>query len=159
LMNRQRLSESSRAALVGGMALAVSHSTERNDMTLRFRAAILFTAMLLLIGTASVVHAQSATLAWDASTDSAVTGYRLSYGTRTGAYTQTVDAGKVTQFTVTGLDLSLDYFFVVQAYTATGLVSGYSNEAILPAPVPPGTTTISRFVANSGFPLLVGTPV
>jgi Fibronectin type III domain len=128
-------------------------------MTLRLRAAILFTAMLVLVGTASVVHAQSATLAWDASTDTTVTGYRLSYGTRTRTYTQAVDVGKVTQFTVTGLDLSLDYFFAVQAYNSSGLVSTYSNEATLPAPVPPGTTTISSFTANRGFPLLAGTPV
>jgi hypothetical protein len=130
-------------------------------MTLRLRAGILFTTLtlLMLIGTASTAHAQSATLAWDASTDTTVTGYRLSYGTGTGTYTQTVDVGNVTQFTVNGLDLALNYFFAVQAYNAAGLVSSYSNEAMLPAPVPPGTTTISSFAANTGFPLLVGTPV
>jgi hypothetical protein len=130
-------------------------------MVLRSRAAILFSTLtlLMLIGTASVVHAQSATLAWEASTDSSVTGYRMSYGTRTGTYAWTVDVGNVTQYTVNGLDLSVDYFFAVQSYNSWGLVSVYSNEVMLPAPVPPGTTTISSFSANSGFPLLVGTPV
>jgi hypothetical protein len=128
-------------------------------MTLRFRAAILFTAMLALFGTATAVHAQTATLAWDASADSTVTGYRLSYGTRTGNYTKTIDVGNVTQYTVTGLEFSLDYFFAIQAYNSAGLVSSYSNEALLPAPVPPGTTTISSFAANTGVPLLVGTPI
>ena len=37
---------------------------------------------------------------------------------------------------------TLDYYFVVQAYTPTGLLSGFSNEAVRPAPVPPGTTVI-----------------
>jgi hypothetical protein len=128
-------------------------------MNFRFRAAILITTALILTSTATVVRAQTATLAWDASADSTVTGYRVSYGTRTGTYSQTLDVGKVTQYTVTGLDLSLDYFFAVQAYNGAGLVSAFSNEAMLPAPVPPGTTTISSLTANIGYPLLVSNAV
>src|SRR4051812_24351176 len=112
-------------------------------MSFRLRSAIVFTAILMLVGTASAVHAQQATLAWDASPDASVTGYRVSVGTGSAAYTRTIDVGKVTQYTVTGLDVSLNYYFAVQAYTGTGLMSAFSNEATLPAPVPPGTTVMT----------------
>ena len=128
-------------------------------MNLRFGLAIAFATTVILTGSASVVHAQTATLAWDANSEPDVTGYRLYYGTSSGNYNQQVDVGKVTVFTVSGLDLSVDYFFAVQAYTAAGLQSGLSAEASLPAPVPPGTTTISSFTANAGYPLLVGRSV
>jgi fibronectin type III domain protein len=128
-------------------------------MKLRFPLALLFATALILTGGASIVSAQTAKLAWDASTDSTIAGYRISYGSRSGAYTQTIDAGKVTQYTVAGLDVSLNYYFAVQSYNSAGVQSAYSNEAELPAPVPPGTTTISALAANSGYPVLAGTPV
>jgi hypothetical protein len=119
---------------------------------------LLITAGLLL-ASAATAQAQSATLAWDKNTESDVTGYMVSYGTKTGTYARSIDVGNVTQFTVTGLDISLDYYFAVQAYNTAGLKSGFSNEVQLPAPVPPGTTTISSFTANKGYPLLIGSPV
>src|SRR4051812_45938720 len=122
-------------------------------MKLRFSFAMLVATALIVLSSASIVSAQTATLAWDASTDPAVTGYRVSFGAASRGYTQTVDVGNVTQYTVSGLALSFDYYFAVQAYTATGMQSAYSNEAVLPAPLPPGTTTISALTTNSGYPL------
>jgi hypothetical protein len=118
----------------------------------------LLTAVLVL-GAAVAAQAQSTTLAWDLNTDPDVKGYIVSYGTASGSYVKSVDAGNVNQFTVTGLDISLDYYFAVQAYNSAGLKSDYSNEVRLPAPVPPGTTVISSLTANKAYPLLMGVPV
>ncbi len=128
-------------------------------MKLRFAGSSFVAAVLMVMCTASTLYAQSNTLGWDPSPDPAVSGYVLSYGTQSGVYSQSVDVGNALQYTVNGLDLSLDYYFVVQAYTPTGLISGFSNEAFRPAPVPPGTTVINSLTANTGFPVLAGTSV
>ena len=128
-------------------------------MNLRFRTAIIFAATVLLAGSASVLHAQTVTLAWDASPGPDIAGYKVQYGTKSGTYTQQVDVGKVTLYQVTGLDLSEDYFFAVQSYSTAGLYSVSSNEVTQPAAVPPGTTTITAFTPSAGYPLLVGKPV
>jgi hypothetical protein len=71
------------------------------------------------------------TLAWDASTDSTVTGYKLHYGTAAGVYNQTIDVANVTTYTVTGLQSGVTYYFVATAYCgATGMESGYSNQVM-----------------------------
>jgi hypothetical protein len=59
---------------------------------------------------------------------------------------------------MTGLDLTKDNFFAVQAYSTDGLLSALSQEVLLPANVAAGTT-ITGISSNVGVPLLVGTPV
>jgi hypothetical protein len=77
--------------------------------------------------TTSTVFAQSSiTLAWDASSDPAVTGYILSWGTTAGSYSSSLNVGKVTQYTVSGLNPDIKYTFAVQAYSASG-TSDYST--------------------------------
>ena len=73
-----------------------------------------------------MVQAQSSgtiTLAWDANPESDVTGYRLLYGTTSGDYTQTVDAGNFTGATVANLVPGTPYFFAATAYNSAGLES------------------------------------
>ena len=72
--------------------------------------------------------AASIKLAWDPSPDPLVTGYRLYYGRSSGMYTVVVDAGNRTDYTVTGLDAGLTYYFTATAYTGTGDESIFSNE-------------------------------
>jgi hypothetical protein len=69
-----------------------------------------------------------ADLAWNASTGSTVTGYKVYYGTQSGQYTTSVDAGNVTNYTVTNLQTGPTYYFAVTAYNSAGLQSPYSNE-------------------------------
>jgi len=130
-----------------------------SGMRRKNRIAVLVTALAMVIAIPSLVHAQSATLAWDRNAEPEVTGYRVYYGTQSGVYTVIRDVGNVTTFQVTGLDVSLNYYFAVQAYASNGLSSALSNEVPLPAPVPPGTTTISSFAPNATYPLLAGVPV
>jgi hypothetical protein len=67
------------------------------------------------------------TLSWDPSSGSNVAGYRLYYGSPSGNYSQIVDVGNVTSFTL-NLRHGRTYYFVVSAYDDTGAESGPSNE-------------------------------
>jgi hypothetical protein len=92
---------------------------------LRIRLILAFVAVLLA---STVASAQSVNLAWDASTDPSVTGYVIKWGTRTTAYSSSVDVGNRTNWTVSGLTPDQKYYFVVTSYAASGLSSAPSNE-------------------------------
>ena len=100
-------------------------------------AVVLFTALLwgilsLLFGSLSQAQTlKSVTLAWDPSTDPTVVGYRLRYGTSSGSYTQSIDAGSATTATVSNLTAG-DYFFVVTAYNNAGVESTPSTVVTFP---------------------------
>lgn len=73
------------------------------------------------------------TLSWnpDAPTNLPNTnavGYKLHIGLVPQTYTITVDVGKETTWTVTGLAPDRTYWAVVKAYNAAGAESGPSNE-------------------------------
>ena len=73
--------------------------------------------------------AGQANLAWDPpdiSTD--VTGYMIHYGTASGSYSQSIDVGNTTSYTVSNLTNGKTYYFAVTAYNAVGYQSIYSNE-------------------------------
>jgi hypothetical protein len=84
----------------------------------------------------SAVAAEPLALTWDASTDAAVTGYRLYYGTNNRAYGFVTNCGlSVTQSVV--LPNAGRWFFAATAFTRDGLESGFSDEVVwesLPAP-------------------------
>jgi HYR domain/Fibronectin type III domain len=68
------------------------------------------------------------TLRWDHSTDGRTTGYVVSYGTRSGKYTETVKTGYVTSVNVTGLTDGTVYYFVVQSHDKDNVVGIRSSE-------------------------------
>ena len=70
----------------------------------------------------------SVTLAWDGSSSTEVTGYRVYYGAVSGNYSNSVVVGNGTTNTVPGLASGATYFFAVTAYNASGLESDFSNE-------------------------------
>ena len=76
-------------------------------------------------------------LAWDASSDSSVTGYYVYYGTRSGNYENYQDTGSISSnpvfFTLTGLAKGQPYYIAVTAYDASSNESGFSNEVSGPA--------------------------
>ena len=82
--------------------------------------------LILCAGSASA--ATSLTLAWDPSPSSGVTGYVMSWGTRSGVYTSTLDVGNALSAPVPGLADGTTYYFAVQAYNADFALSAYSNE-------------------------------
>ena len=95
---------------------------------------IVFFILFLMVICFSNVFAAEVTIAWDPSTSNPI-GYRIHYGTSSGSYTQIIDVGNVTEYTVSGLQSDVFYYFVTSAYNEFG-ESGYSNEVQWPTPPP-----------------------
>ncbi len=75
------------------------------------------------------------TLSWNApvtNTDGTplnnLAGYKIYYGTASHSYSQNINAGNVTTYTVTNLTDGITYYFAVTAYDTANNESGYSNE-------------------------------
>lgn len=102
-------------------------------------------AAVFLFFTASFAQASNLRVAWDASADSNVVGYNIAYGTTSGRYTKTLNAGNSNSATVGSLTPSTTYYFVVKAYNSFGLESVPSNEVAVTTPVnvPPSVTLTS----------------
>ena len=93
--------------------------------------------LLLLCSALSASAAASVTLAWDASPDASVTGYRIYFGPASGAYTNSVAVGNVTNATLTNLKAGAIYYFAATAHDGSGLESAFSNETSYTPPLPP----------------------
>jgi len=101
----------------------------------RKRSLMLFLLVALLVcGSALEASAVNVELAWDPSPEPLVTGYRLYYGTSSWNYTNVVDAGNRTNYTVTGLNAGTTYYFAATAYTSAGDESTFSNVASFTVP-------------------------
>jgi hypothetical protein len=87
--------------------------------------------------TAAATEVGSAVLSWDPVTAPDLRGYRVYYGTASGAYLQPIgqgiEVGDVLTYTVTGLSSGTRYYFAVTAYD-TGNESIYSNEVFKDTP-------------------------
>ena len=92
--------------------------------------------MLMLLW-AAAAGAQTVTLAWDASASADVAGYRLYWGTNTGAYQFVTNAGLVLTQSVV-LPHSGRWFFAATAVGTNGLESDFSSEVSWESkPLPP----------------------
>ncbi len=73
-------------------------------------------------------------LAWEASSDSAVVGHMVYYGTRSGTYEHSADAGSTpgsgytVAYTLRDLSGGQIYYIAVTAYDRFGNESDFSNE-------------------------------
>jgi hypothetical protein len=72
--------------------------------------------------------AAEVTLAWDANTESNLSGYKVYVGDASGVYTRTIDVANITSFTVTRLQRGHVYYFAVTAYDQNGHESDFSSE-------------------------------
>jgi hypothetical protein len=68
------------------------------------------------------------TLAWNPNTEADLAGYRIYYGTAGGDYDYALDLGNQTEYTITGLEEGVLYYFAATAYDLGGNESDYSNE-------------------------------
>jgi hypothetical protein len=127
---------------------------------LRFVLTLPLLVLILIFVSTPEVSAASIKLAWDPSPEPLVTGYRLYYGRSSGVYSVVIDAGNRTDYTVTGLDAGLTYYFTAMAYTGAGDESTFSNETAYtipgssPAPTPPGASSGSGggcFIATAAY--------
>jgi putative Ig domain-containing protein/fibronectin type III domain protein len=100
--------------------------------------------VLALLAFASSAFAGSIRLAWDPSPSSDVAGYIVVYGTTSGNYTRSLDAGNQTSAIVRGLAGGQTYYFAILAYTSEGGISLASNE------VSGSTTNAAPILQNPG---------
>src|SRR5438093_307400 len=107
---------------------------------------------------------QSVTLAWDRSTDTTVTGYKLYYTDVSTGTSTAINAGNVTSNTVPGLLETKTYSFYVVSYNASAVESVPSN--VISYTVPSANTaptilnianqTITQNTATPAIPFTVG---
>ncbi len=107
------------------------------------------------------VYAGRATLSWEPPTTNAdgtpltdLAGYKIYYGTSANNYSQNIDVGNVTTYTIDNLTEGLTYYFVATAYDTSGNESEYSNEvnkfiSSIP-PVQQYNLTVSRGGTGTG---------
>ncbi len=116
-------------------------------------------ALVLLVLLSHSAMAQTTctvTLAWDANTESDLSGYQLLYGTVTGVYGRTqvvvkdplptTPPSRNTTVTLTGTECTARWFFVVKAFNVAGLYSGPSNEVSV---IPQAVTKLPRPVVRA----------
>lgn len=103
------------------------------------RVATYIWCVVILLGVTRGVEAQEQIrLVWDPSPDPEVTGYLLSWGTREGQFTHSVDVGLRTDWSLAGLDPIQRYYFTVQAYDALRTLSEGTT------PISNGGLTVQR---------------
>ncbi len=82
---------------------------------------------ILILLSATLVHAQKVRLAWDASPSPDVVGYRIHFGTNAGNYSFVTNVGLVRTQTV-ALPHTGRWFFAATAVDANGMESPFSNQ-------------------------------
>jgi hypothetical protein len=95
------------------------------------------TALAMIVFSAARALAVPITLAWDRNAEPDVVRYLVSYGTVSGSYSVTVDAGNNVSMEVDGLQGGRTYYFVVRAVNAEGATSEPSQELTYLAPLYP----------------------
>jgi hypothetical protein len=80
--------------------------------------------------TALTSAANTATLTWNADSETDLAGYKVYAGTSSGAYAAPIATlpKTTTSYTVTGLQTGTTYFFVITAYDTAGQQSLHSNQ-------------------------------
>ena len=113
----------------------------------RIARCLLFLAVMA--GGSAKLSAQSVRLGWNASPDPTVTGYVLCWGSASGDYTNSDDAGAQTTITISNLSAGTTYYFAVAAYNASGDLSPYTSEVSYT--VPGATGPVAASIAFSGL--------
>jgi len=103
-------------------------------------AAILFPVALI---------AASIEVSWNANTEADLAGYKIHYGTQTGSYTSTLNAGKVTTTSIDNLQTGSTYYLAITAYDNDANESGYSQEVSIAIPIPDTTPPTGSIIINA----------
>ena len=93
------------------------------------------------------------TIAWDANNEFDLAGYILFYGTSSRSYSNSIDVGNNTQYTLTGLIDGTTYYFAAKAYNTFDIKSDHSKELVYTLPVANSApnTPAKPTGPNSGF--------
>src|SRR5580765_7852459 len=131
--------------------------------TVNYSCRLWITTRLFLLGLGALLAAwsplaqatQSVTLAWNRSTDSTATGYKLYYTDVSTGTTSAINAGNVNSNTVSGLVDAKTYSFYVVAYNSSGVESVPSNAINYTAPgvnTPPTISSIANLSTTQSIP-------
>jgi hypothetical protein len=106
------------------------------------------------------LQGKNVTLAWDRNSEPDIAGYYLYYGTATGNYATSTNAGNATNVAV-NLVPGTTYFFAVTAFNTAGQESDYSTEISYTVPLnqpqPPTISSIpNQFVNKNTTTLPIG---
>lgn len=124
-----------------------------------FRLTILVVSVFLVASQLSATRAFAAlaTLAWAAPTTytdgkpiSNLSGYKIYTGTVSGSYSQNIDIGNTSSYTLSNLNDATTYYFAVKAYDASGNVSNYSNQVAYTTPAAPPPPALYTLTASAG---------
>jgi hypothetical protein len=125
-------------------------------------AKFLAVAAIFSFVTGAFAETRSVTLSWDANTEPDIAGYKVYWGTASGAYGQFSDVSQATA-SVSDLAVGIRYYFAVTAYNQAGLESAYSEEvsAVVPSsdstPAPQYLLNIStRVRVGDGDNVMIG---
>ncbi len=93
---------------------------------------LFFSVLLILTCLTGKALAADITLAWDHNSEPDLAGYKLYLGNSPRNYSQVLDLGLTTQFTISDLIDGTVYFFTLTAYNQKGFESSFSNEVRYP---------------------------
>jgi len=79
-------------------------------------------------------YAAQIELEWDPNGEPELAGYKIYWGLSNGNYTSSMDVGKNTFCTISGLDEGKTYYFAATAYDGSSNESGYSNQVSYSVP-------------------------
>ncbi len=88
-------------------------------------------------------------VSWLANSDADLAGYRVYYGTSSGSYDNTLDAGLSTSVEIEGLAQGDTYYFAVTAYDTSGNESAFSEERSISIPL---DSSVANDNDNDGIP-------
>ncbi|MGD0885998.1 MAG: fibronectin type III domain-containing protein, partial [Thermodesulfovibrionales bacterium] len=131
-------------------------STSRGSHHFLVRILFLLVLTLVIIFLPQNGYSDQATLTWTPPTTNAngtaltdLAGYIVYYGTASGNYSQNINVGDVTTYTVSNLTAGTTYYFAVTAYDTAGNQSAYSNQVSETTPQQ-YTLTTSKLGSGSG---------
>ena len=115
---------------------------------------------LLVFGIPALALAGSATLHWQANTESDLAGYRIYYGTSSRSYGVYIPVDKnTTSYTINNLTEGQTYYFALTAVDTSGNESGFSEE--VSKSISPSYSPVSsvRLTSDLPSPQTAGTTV
>jgi fibronectin type 3 domain-containing protein len=83
---------------------------------LRSLSLCFFVSILILFQLATLANSAQLTLAWDPNTEPDVAGYRVYYGLLSDQYSNSVDVGNQTSYTLSNLPDGKTYYMAATAY-------------------------------------------
>ena len=107
---------------------SAAHSTEGLAGSARNLSSRIAISLLCLGSVAIAAIAPPVNLAWTSNPENNITGYRVSYGSTSGVYQNSLNVGTTPSAAISGLSEGGTYFFVVAAVNQAGLQGPASDE-------------------------------